>query len=614
MIALAINGINLDLTPDVELPLNVRFNLFTDGQPANGSRLEYTINVPATEKNRAALSHPERLHNANKPTNGYNGYLYFNTNLQAPCYIKVVSANSKSYEIMILLGSGSFYSQFKDKPLRSFDFGKFNLWDVEGTYEDITIGPGGILEGGYTPPTSPYYPYSPDVSPFALFAVKVPYFNTGYDESIIPSVSAKMWQNFFDPQYFSPPTPLPAPPMAITPFYYVAWIIEKIFENTGYKIAYSVFRTNSELEKLCLYNLCDVRPNTDTNTQERWSYVNQHLPKCTVGQLFKELEVNFAIKFQFDVVNNNVSIIQLNERLNAIPIDIRSFDGQELSYSDYDSVLNPAYFNFKRSVNKEDKANVLFDYIDSERSTKQKITGVVSTYSNLPTNAAIGNIYFVTDINRYYIRRLANTPAGIANVWELFYSYFSELNENENATNIISEAITLPMASEYLFYRDFSVQQKIYAPVCYLQGFESDNFNPDTTEMPICFMFWRGRLTTPPIYDYSYDFGSSDVFQDDQGSRYPNAKYSLVWQQPAYDDNGFIEDTGLIANFYSEYLSWRRKSIKVTFTAIITPEQLISLQKALIWRTAQTLVLPEEIQATITNKRQFIARFTGWVL
>lgn len=224
------------------------------------------------------------------------------------------------FDCDFIFDAGAFYSIIKDKYLN----------DIEYLYEPVATN---VLADWYTfmnSVSTQEYP-AVDVAFFPVYTSEIE-IKTAINEkdkreafrSLYPAcLIANYWSRANDSFGF-PETDVNGDTVeflggerAIIPFWYVGKVVEEIFKHAGYTIKENVFKTNSLLKKLVLFNL-----NTDREQPDIFGNDNFHisfkydLPHVLISEFVSELR-NRGIIFSIKEDRREVDIKLLKDIING---------------------------------------------------------------------------------------------------------------------------------------------------------------------------------------------------------------------------------------------------------------------------------------------------------
>lgn len=223
------------------------------------------------------------------------------------------------FDCDFIFDAGAFYSIIKDKYLN----------DIEYLYEPVATN---VLADWYTFMNSVSTQEYPDVDVafFPVYTSEIE-IKTAINEkdkreafrSLYPAcLIANYWSRANDSFGF-PETDVNGDTVeflggerAIIPFWYVGKVVEEIFKHAGYTIKENVFKTNSLLKKLVLFNL-----NTDREQPDIFGNDNFHisfkydLPHVLISEFVSELR-NRGIIFSIKEDRREVDIKLLKDIIN----------------------------------------------------------------------------------------------------------------------------------------------------------------------------------------------------------------------------------------------------------------------------------------------------------
>lgn len=495
----------------------------------------YTLNLPLVKELKQALGYidkPDKQGLPQMPVQGKLGYQGGNT-WPVYCYAKELA--NKTANLYFRIGLGGFYEAIK------------NL-----TLQDLTLGGERTIEAPATDLDLQY----PD-SDYALFPVK----NENFQDDTSAETDYKtyvIYQNY--------PIGIHQFKEIITPFPYVGYVLQQIFEENGYTVIYNIFRTHTELKKLCEFNVQDITTLKKTGASNTFThsktYLKLHLPELSVDQYLQNIKNRYNVGFFINEHSKTVKILLLEE-LVANAQYLESPD-----YSELKSIIETTYTSVRitTTTDENDEAFQFYSIADIEEFYDD-IKGSVATYADLLTLNPVyaRDVYFVEATKNYY--RLTITWNDEDEEfpdysWTLIsgtavMDYFSTWDDNAlEIENNISFLTFTTETDDRLGTRNWKV------PYCLQKG--NSVWRPDKVSFSHRHLLYQGLQEDAEGNDYP--FASFD-YKDKSGN------YVGGLQLSYYD----YYETGdnLIDYFFSKWINWKLNIARTFETWINFPTYML---------------------------------------
>lgn len=588
MLQLFANNIQLD-TAGVKFNLTLKNPMFMR-DTLEGSYI-FNFNLPASDRNRAILDFPDRMEKHDQTWKDYDCRILFNGHTVVDnSTISVKETNENVFVANVKVGTGNFFYQVQDKTLKDIDLGGNRL--LGSSFEHPISYFNSIVNGGY-----PNYD-------FTLFPVKNPTFYKG--TRINDDWETKYYYaNYYKEGSFYHSS-ADGSGGTYTPFPYVPYLIDRIFNTHGYVSGKNQFLLNADLLNLVIYsNFTNVTtfaytdpgpPATIIQSPVGSKYVNlrNYVPDLKVLDFIQALKLfgvslfindktrEFKFLFLKDVINSTAykditsSIIKGNKK------EKNDFDGYRLAYD----------FNND-------------DYADNHVKTSlddYNVLAPVSTFSNLviTIDTKVNDVRLVEDVDKYYVFNYDET---FGYDWRPLSHRFQDLNDGNENYKFNSMFSPLLMVSGVDDHEDRPSARIWEVPVIEQAGtnpyFLDENGFPFKNDAGLKFLFFRGMQKDSANNDYP--MGSNDVY-DRANNKIANANLSLKWEG----------QYGLYENCLKDYLDWRKRTIPAEFKRRMDPVSIFETDFSEKHRIDRVDYIIDEIKIPFTEKEIGDATLKCW--
>lgn len=306
--------LELDLGELDSIQLNFNSGLFDfDSLPGSYS---LTASLPFTPINNQAFEFAYKRNKVNNDKRDLPCEIFISETLISSGTI-VLNKTSTNYSFNIILDSGQFGYKGEDRNLQTFEYGGEQPWVWKDEYTQ---------NDGFT---------------------LCPIRNYDLFDNTDPSSGLATYQNPLRQDARSgfatiENTPdLEFEPYAVTPFPFIFYTLQNIFEQLNITILKNVFVTDNELFKVFLYNQYNIVNADEYSTPYYYQLLDtfdlkNHVPNTGINEFLITLKKTFGVHFDFtndginiisikDVFSNNASInidsivIDSEEKTNIIP-------------------------------------------------------------------------------------------------------------------------------------------------------------------------------------------------------------------------------------------------------------------------------------------------------
>jgi hypothetical protein len=548
VIQLIINNEPVDLNENSSINITEESPVFEKDSIPGG--FSFPFELPASPRNNRILSHPGRIQSAFQGGFNLPFQLHLDGRLIGTGTATIQKATSLSYSAFLQVGTGDFAGKTDGKRLSDVDFGGERIWEFKPEY------------------TFPE-------ADFALFPI--------YNENFMDDTQYKeAWKtnkyrlNSHElGTWFTGVNSV----MAISPFPYLGYVVNRIFNNFGFVLKENILTTDPDLKQLVIYNNHDsanlvsvTRPVTKTifgkRTDGAWGYIQRTVIVTTITREFNTWNLK---DFLPDMLIKDFILAIRNLFNLAITIDNQGFASivkrKDLVTSGKSKPLNAKAMGRPLVTISDNTAGVKLhwehepnDLLFSEGfkniyEDPKLLKPPVNTIDELALiSATINEIRLVTSYGLYYQYSGEEVDGVTEYSWKVFSNDFQDFIIGEKPEEYTALASTLPM---------IHYQRSIGGPIIRCpQAAQLSSSIIRSVSLPcsLRFLFYRGMVEDSTGTPYPY--GSSDAF-DSAGEILPDASLSLKWQG----------DTGLYNQLWKDYLTWWKKRKVVTWT-IADPSKL----------------------------------------
>jgi len=542
MINIEINNQLLDLYPNTEINYYLTNPMFSDI-----GNFTLPLKIANNKSNRIKLNFPGRISNINNNIADYEASIQARS-LKLRGLLSVKETSNEEFDAYYTDGIGEFNYLVENKYLTDISADDYE-WDTKNEMD------------AYLRDTINHIYPDRDFVCFPVQNINLFDGTSGEDEwkAHYNSINAWDWttSNFRTAWQYH------------IPFFYISYIIEKLFNTFGYIMGRNPFRTIAEFRRLIVYFPCFRRINNISIWNEYYrqedgkfkiNLVN-YTSKYPILDFIKGIENAFCCKF---FINNTTKVVDIK------------FWKEILSSGDYEDITGKASEEF--TVINDDELNGYnlsynFDSNDESTSLKDIDNYIriddVNSYDDLPSYSSeedidhIFELCFVQNENSFYIY-YKKTGESIYD-WYKLSEHLYELKSGDGDFEIASEISPLRLmineGSESVLM-PFQELSAINEPDYPFEDMDNIGFFPLSDDMYKVlnprFLFYRGIFST--LSQKQYPFASNHVYYknisgDHDYSKINNANYALSWEGPY----------GLYESFWKEYLYWYinfRKPVK----------------------------------------------------
>jgi hypothetical protein len=533
MIELIVNGIHL---PVKQAPLAFRFK--SPILHKQDGSIIYSLQVSITPVSREVFGFTERL--ASKSF-GSSQQLVGELKIQGlslgSVMINLDGVSGDFYKLSAGVNRGFFNYQIADLNLRE------TLRPVHYNFPGGTLTLTQLIEAGYS---------QADILPFVIFPVKN---TTAYENREgwpIPdiTINALLFQNVY--RLISSMEVVPTNPW--TPFFKLAYIVDKLVETLGYRLTRNDLWSGLELSRLVVYsnNLQFIFDRYAGPINEFWR-LGDFMPNMKVLEFLEAIETAFNAKLLPDSTTMDAKFVFVDEVFDpkgAKDLEVRAENIVEIDFQkkkqDYKFTINsPDDTIYAEFVQQLDNDNFTFKgLVDSEVALPS------------PSSARWGDIYQSVASGAYYVLSITDSDTL---TWEfLTLDYIDFIIGNKEK----AEEIRAQLSPVITAATDYYHGQLIDCPNVGVPAF-GNIFRGPRADAGLRLMFYRGLMETLPA-GYQIPFGSSDN-RTLGGVPIPGAELAIRWQ----GQGGFLD------KFWPKRLNWLKKNnLPVTCSKKMTMQEL----------------------------------------
>lgn len=566
------------------------------------------FSLPASAHNLRIFGFPARPERYTELKNKQYPFYIFAEGLHILTGVLVVtSAVPDAIECYFKSGNGEFWSAVKDKNLNSLDMGVSQEFANDDDAVDYL-----------SDSTKNKYPDYP----FVVF----PVVNLGlakdltFDEAFAGTNGS--WRGITMVNYWDVDNNninygrLLSEWSSISPFLYLNFVLDKLFNTNGYDIIENFIRDNSELNTLVLYNnvskFWSDNPNAPTpipGVRPTMIVYNEYLPAYPIANFISELEKLFCACMFINDRLKRASFKTFKEIIKAI--DVLPITRVT---SDIKVTVGDVYDSYTFEFANDEK---LYPETDIQDLTDKFLTNPPSIPSlPLPQvliSPFINELMFVVGSDTYYVIKdvAPFTPPTYSVTWE---TYSRDIQKTYGVAigkclEISSKIFTLPA----YYGAEPTNQSTYYSVTCFPLAFHRNFYelmpidDPATADYTPRLLFYRGMQPDESNSFVIYPLGTFDVYRANKAiggtATIQGANISLQWDGPH----------GLAENFYKEYLQWKMAGPdKLEFEAWLDVTQLAALDFSRKYAINHVHMLLDTVEFSITNKGVSYSKITGY--
>jgi len=518
----------------------------------------YPFTFPNTPGNRAALNFPDRLHNAASVSKSHDCEIYIAGMIWKRGRLIIREANDSEIKANFAVGEGYFYNVIKDLKLNEVDLGGNRLqsaYNGTGQHDIWSLA---------------YSKLYPDED-FTLFHVLNNWFFEGVEFPLGNYSGVSLINDYH------PTTKMNVPVRVATPFPYLNYVLNQLFDQLSIIVEYNSLENNDELKQLVIFNnnaMNIFKEETGSvlfPMKDEFNLAN-HVPKVTFSELFEQLENHFGLFLFYNEVTGQIKLVLFKDILNSTSIEITSdFKKQQIQVNDFDG------YELKYEI------GVLKEGVNNREISSFNFLGNVSSFSQLPVSEnSINDLYFVDYLNRYYYWDYGLNSAGTTVLkWNPINVPYNDFKSQKSS-------------------KTFNINSSLLNYAAGIKGNIENDPREDVTECGLSLIFFRGICTDTVFFPY---------YQKPLGTAYAESpdfaetfNHSLTWHG----------SKGLLEKFWKVPLEFYRNTRPAEYTMPLTPAQLKQIDFSKKWRWDQADWLIDRIRFTVTNDKISPSNVTAW--
>jgi len=343
----------------------------------------YPFKLPNTAHNRYVFGFPNRTSLRKTPAKDYDFEHHFDGFRLPGDTIRVSVVNETEIECYVKIGRSDFISKNKTKLLPDLAFS--NEYYIEMDSDDPRYL-WKVADKKYPEATFTIFPVS-NIGLYKNSWHHVAWIDPDY-------TYYGTYQNMF----YWKPGEFVHDEWHITPFPYLAAVIDQVFKESGYAIKENIFSSDQELASLCIFN-CNIAQFTQSGDNFYNINVSDHLPKITVPELFINIRAPFGIDLYFDHSGKTIRLKTRKEIITSLDVvDI----SKNVSKSMIINVENLAT-GFRFAMIAGDYDANFTEQVKSMSEYFGKPIIPYSFYADLPLSPPDGSLAYIYSEDSFYI-------------------------------------------------------------------------------------------------------------------------------------------------------------------------------------------------------------------
>lgn len=521
MLNIIVNNVKLELPVNIEIPFEF-INPFFDGFEGKNSHT-YNFNVSAKSKvNQKALEFSNDIKKRSLPSKKYESKIWYDGGPKIIGIVRVVKANNLTFQLQFSVNESSFKSLVSNKYLQDLELGGERTIDISASFWSKKYPE---VDWALFPVYN--YEFANDSPNETLYKDNIKYQN-------YPS---ELWAHLIGNNLVVE---------RITPFPYLIYVLESIFDQFGYLIEFNAMKLDADLTALTIFNVTDIYNakkivGEDPELIFNKTYLSNHLPKLKIVDFLTAISKKLNIGIFINDTLKKVLILNGDD----IITDHSYIDVTENCSPEYESDVEDKFDSFSLNSNPDNNDGFfelltapIEDYFDKIKKSVNNL----SDLSNI--DSELGDVRLVISKKSYYIYTAVDNEGVIEFSWELlahadFIDYFSQ-KAWENNLEIKSDASTVAYQS-VTDHRNLSRDWLVPATG------QKGNFRGRIDgyhEFSLRLLFYRGLQKDSQNNDYP--LGSHDVY-DFAGNKISEANLSL----------GYDGEFGLYNRRWKHTINWK---------------------------------------------------------
>ncbi len=552
MITLHINGQGIDLSPDTKISMEEESPVFDPLKIPGGFSFPFTL--PASLRNSRILGHPSRIESKVHATIDLPFELRSRGRLIGSGTASIQTTTSREFSVYLQFSSGDFAGKIEGKKLSDVDYGGAREWVFKSEYtaqtDDFTLFP--VYNPNFMDDTGLQTPWAADGN-------RLNAYSDGHFDNTVQA-------------------------MAITPFPFLSYVVNQIFNFYGFPVKESILATDPDLSGLVIYSPVDISSYPIVNTLENRTYpgvyeinsfngdyildgngqrvlkifqvkvstttrqldtwdLKDSLPDMLISDFILTIRTMFNLAF----IITPLGSVLIRKRIDIVSSgDTEKID--HLIVSTPKMIVEQSSPGIFLRYTHEENDLVFSDEFKDVFENEKLLQPSVNSISDLSqTDPSINEIRLVRSYGQYYQYAGTEVNGVTTYEWKFYSNDFQDFRVGDTPEELTALASTLPM----IHYQRTVGGPYYRVPIA--RQLSSSRLRQISLPFGLRFLFYRGLVDDSQGNLYPY--GSSDPFNS-KGELLPGAGLSLKWDGPQ----------GIYEQLWKEYLSWWDHRRPVTFT------------------------------------------------
>lgn len=438
-------------------------------------------------------------------------------------------------------------------------------------------------------------------SKFAIYPVWNPQFYYQITQGAIPHELETYAQN---PIQISTAGPsysfLHSKPYPITPFFYLAYVIEKAIASTGWSLEYNWQAKTAQWKDITIYNNYDVSGYVEYVLSQGKLVINakNHVPDLTVWELLHIVCDALNLIPVYDTQNKRIRL-EDGEQL----ADEKNIQSWEDASQEYITYPDDAPKNYKIIQNVEQDAFSVRQF-ENGSNGGWIINADVANFNALPTSDAVGSVRRTIADGQYYWKKDTFN-------WDLFSTVIPAYITGENAEELQQMWMSLYMTGFHPVTVNAGTEQ-IYSPECAIDGQSVFHTGVPNELKNLRLLFYRGRTEcVMNVSTINIPLGSSTPARKEQPGAVTlqSGINTSLW----YDADHFLAGSGLVAQRYAKTIAWLAKCKPVEIYKKLTPAEIKQIKSTNKFEVAGGLVTVKSIETELLQDEVTISTIKGLI-
>ena len=388
MLSLRVNNQTVDLGDDISISWELRSPMFYE----MGSR-SYPFRIKNTPYNQKIFGYRHRIEGFNDVYSEFPCEIAFKGIDMFRGTLKFRVLNSQYYECTVYNREGDFFYKSKGVTLRQINFGE--IFSANNYYAQVYIN---NCKGKFYPERNVAFPviYNPYYFDPPTTDNEQEYFNYHQANGTVTEFTTGFNRT------------------VIVPMVYFRHVLETVLSYLGYRVYDDVFASNSEFNKLVIFNSLSCNSQCDDFAYTiQHMYLNLHLPNITVNEFITTVEAYFNCRFLVNDIERAIHIVPLCGLVNnANAIDFSS------AVTSKSIELDEPTTGLKLTMAIDSSDEHMKLWTENQDVYLKYLCPPVDALADLPAwpYAMVRDVRFVSSLNKYYQFTLAKTWVESADV------------------------------------------------------------------------------------------------------------------------------------------------------------------------------------------------------